>query len=106
MLQRLVAQRGLIGCLALLGLLVGGFLCVWSKEQQGGAGGSLLRVGIVLGSLWLALPVTYVAGVRTVSTWQGLCFFSILVAVVRSPWIVLPVLVILGVLSLFARSRT
>ena len=106
MLERLVAQRGLIGWLGVLGLLMGGVLCLSSEEQQGGLGGSLFRAGLVLGALWMALPDRIVAGARSFSIWQGLGFLSVMVAVVRRPWIVLPVLVILGVLSLFARPRT
>jgi len=105
-LERLVAQRVLIGWLGILGLLVGGVLCLSSEEQLGGLGGSLFRAGVVLGALWMALPDRIVAGTKSFSIWQGLGFLSIMVAVVRRPWIVLPVLVILGVLSLFARPRT
>ena len=105
MLERLVAQRGLIGWLGILGLMIGGVLCLASENQQGGLGGSLFRAGVVLGSLWLALPDRIVPGARSFSIWQGLGFLSITVAVVRRPWIVLPVLIILGVLSLFTRPR-
>ena len=106
MLQRLVAQRGLIGWLAFVGLLGGGILCLLDPEQQGGAGGSLLRVGVVLGSLWLALPDRYTPGTKSLSIWQGLSLLLVMVAVGRRAWIVLPVLMILGLLSLFARPRT
>ena len=105
MFERLVAQRSLIGWLALLGVGVGGVLCLYSETQQGGAGGSLFRAGMVLGALWLALPERIVPGAPSFSIWQGLGFLSMMVAVVRRPWIVIPVLVILGVISLFARPR-
>lgn len=106
MWERLVAQRGVIGWLGALGLLVGGSLCIFSETQQGGLGGSLFRAGVVLAALWLALPNRFVPGSMSFSIWQGLGFLSIMVAVVRRPWIVIPVLVILGVLSLFTRPRT
>lgn len=104
--QRLVAQRGLIGWLALVGLLGGGLLCLLSESQKDGAGGSLLRVGVVLGSLWLALPDRYIPGAKVFSPWQGLAVLLVLVAVVKRPLVVIPVLMILGALSLFARPRT
>lgn len=104
-LQRLVAQRGLIGWLALVGLLGGGLLCLLSEAQQGGAGGSLLRVGVVLGSLWLALPDQYVPGTKVFSLWQGGALLLVMVLVVKRPLVVIPVLMILGALSLFARPR-
>ena len=106
MLQRLVAQRGMIGWLALLGLLGGGLLCLVNSAQKDGAGGSLLRVGVVLGALWLALPDRFVPGTKSISWWQGLSALLMMVAVVRRPWVVIPVLMILGALSLFARPRT
>lgn len=105
MLERLVAQRRVIGWLALLGLLGGCGLCLWQVNLQDGAGGSLLRVGLVLGALWQALPERCVPGARLFSFWQGLVMFLVMLAVVRRPLIVLPVLFILGVLSLFARPR-
>ncbi len=106
MIQRLVAQRGLIGWMALIGILVGGMLWIRDEGQQGDVGGNLFRAGVVLGSLWLALPDRWVPGAQRFSIWQGLAFLSVMVVVVRRPWIVLPVLAILGVLSLFARPRT
>ncbi len=106
MFQRLVAQRGLIGWLALIGLLGGGVLCLFDEAQQGGAGGSLLRVGLVLGSLWLALPDRYVPGMKAFSLWQGGALLLVMVAVVKRPLFVIPALMILGALSLFARPRT
>ncbi len=96
----------MIGWLALLGLLGGGVLCLLNTTQQGGAGGSLLRVGVVLGALWLALPDRYVPGIKGISLWQGLSALLVMVAVVRRPFVVIPVLMILGALSVFARPRT
>ena len=66
----------------------------------------LLRVGVVLGSLWLALPDRYIPGAKVFSPWQGLAVLLVLVAVVKRPLVVIPVLMILGALSLFARPRT
>ena len=105
MFQRLVAQRRLIGWLALVGLLGGAVCCAWAKSLQDGTGGSLLRVGFVLGALWLALPGQFVAGTKSFSIWQGLAFLLVMLVVVRRPWVVIPVLMILGALSLFARPR-
>ena len=106
MLQRLVAQRGMIGWLALLGLLGGGLLCLVDYAQKDGAGGSLVRVGIVLGALWLALPDRYVPGTKSLSWWHGLSALLVMMSVVKRPLVVIPVLMILGALSLFARPRS
>lgn len=106
MWERIVAQRRPVAGLAFVALLVGGGLCLYSSDQRDGAGGSLLRVGIVLGALWMALPDRYVPGGKSLSIWQGLGVLSVMVAVVRRPWVVLPVLAFMGVLRLFTRPRT
>ncbi len=105
MWERLVAQRRLIGWLGAVGLLVGGTLCLFSADQQAGLGGSLFRAGIVLTALRIALPDRFVPGSMTFSIWQGLGLLAVMVALVRRPWIVIPVLVIMGLLSLFTRRR-
>lgn len=105
MWQRLVAQRILIGWLGAIGTLVGGILCLVSEDQRAGFGGSLFRAGVVLAALWMALPQRYVPGTMRFSIWQGLGLLSVAVVLVRRPWIVIPVLIIMGLLSLFTRRR-
>lgn len=105
MWERLIAQRRLIGWLGAIGLLAGSTLCLFSADQQSGFGGSLLRVGMVSAALWLALPDRYVPGTMKFSLWQGLGVAVFAFTLVRKAWIVIPVLVIMGLLSLFARRR-
>lgn len=105
MWERLIAQRRLIGWLGAIGLLLGGTLCLVSADQQAGFGGSLFRVGMVSAALWMALPDRYVPGTMRFSIWQGLGIVVVAFALVRKAWIVIPVLVIMGLLSLFARRR-
>ncbi|RLS40404.1 MAG: hypothetical protein DWH81_07190 [Planctomycetota bacterium] len=105
MWERLIAQRRMIGWLGAIGLLAGGILSLSSADQRDGLGGSLFRAGVVLAALWLALPARFVPGTMTFSIWQGLGFLSVMLALVRRPWIVVPVLVIMGLLSLFTRRR-
>ena len=105
MWERLVAQRGLIGWLGAIGLIVGGILCLVSVDQQSGFGGSLFRVGMVSAALWMALPDRYVPGTMKFSVWQGLGIVVVAFVLVRKAWIVIPVLIIMGLLSLFTRRR-
>ena len=105
MWERLIAQRRLIGWLGAIGLLAGVTLCLGFADQQSGFGGSLLRVGMVSTALWMALPDRYVPGTMKISIWQGLGIVLVAFALVRKAWIVIPVLIILGLLSLFARRR-
>ncbi len=105
MWERLIAQRRLIGWLGAIGLLAGGTLCLVSADQQSGFGGSLLRVGMVSAALWMALPDHYVPGTMKFSIGQGLGVVAVAFVLVRKAWIVIPVLIIMGLLSLFTRRR-
>lgn len=51
----MVNQRGIIGAVALVCLALGIVLYSYSDESAG-ISGSLVRVGLFLGALWLALP--------------------------------------------------
>lgn len=106
MWERLIAQRRLIGWLGAIGFLAGGILCLFSEDQRAGLGGSLFRAGVLLTALRLALPDRYVPGTMKLSIWQGLGLLVVTVALVRKMWIVISVLVIMGLLSLFARRRS
>lgn len=106
MLQRMIAQRPLIGILALIGFVVGSILCVVDARQQGAVGGSLLRAGLVLGTLWLALPVQWNPNAKRLTIWQGLPVLLSVMILVRKPVTVIVLLGILGFLNLFARRRT
>ncbi len=106
MWERLVAQRRMIGWLGTLGLLAGVALSLFNADQQDGLGGNLIRVGIVLIALWMALPDRYVPGTMTFSIWHGLGLLTVMVALARKAWLVIPVLVIMGLLSLFTRRRS
>lgn len=106
MWKRLVVQRKLIGTLGLICLITSSLLLIATDGQQGGLGGSLLRAGLVLSALWMALPQQQLTEGKAYSIWQILGFLSIVVAVVRRPLVVLPILIILGIIGLFARHRT
>ena len=106
MLQRLISQRRTIGGLAALGLIVGAVLLMWDRQQQGGLGGNLFRAGMVLATLWLAIPPRWDPDAKRLSAWQGLTILLGIMVLVNRPWLVIPLLVILGFLNLFTRRRT
>lgn len=106
MLQRLVAQRRMIGWLGILGLVAGGILCVLDERQQGAIGGNLIRAGMVLGCLWLAIPDQWNPNAKRFTVWQGLSILMTAVVLVRRPWIIIPILVILAFIGLFKRRQT
>lgn len=105
-LQRLVAQRRMIGWLGALGMVVGAILCAMDARQQGAIGGNLLRAGLVLGTLWLAIPVRWDPNAKKFTAWQGLSILMSVVVLVRRPWVIIPILLILGFIGLFKRRQT
>ncbi len=106
MLQRLIAQRRMIGWLGIVGLALGLVLCVYDDRQQGSIGGNLIRAGLVLGALWLATPDRWDPNAKKFTVWQGLSVLMTVVVLVRRPWAIVPILVILGVIGLFKRRQT
>ncbi len=54
--QPLNWRRMTVGCLAVICLLIGGANFLTDPEQATGTTGMLIRIGLVLGATWLALP--------------------------------------------------
>ena len=54
--QPLNWRRMTVGCLAVTCLLTGGANFLTDPEQSTGTTGMLIRIGLVLGAIWLALP--------------------------------------------------
>ena len=105
-LQRLVAQRRMIGWLGVLGMVLGTILWASDVRQQGGIGGNLFRAGLVLGTLWNAIPPQWDPNAKRFSIWQGLPFLMSVVVLVRQPWVIIPILLILGFIGLFKQRQT
>lgn len=106
MLQRLIAQRRMIGWLGVVGLVLGTILCAMDARQQGSIGGNLFRAGLVLGTLWLAIPERWDPNAKRFTPWQALSVLMTVVVLVNRPWSIVPILVILGVIGLFKRRQT
>lgn len=104
MLKRLVAQRRLIGWMATVAL-IGGIAC-WPFSSLSVTGGSLGRVGVVLATLWLAIPAQVDESRPPISLWKVVSGIMLMIAVVRNPWILVPMGFAMAILSLFRqRSR-
>ncbi len=54
--QSLNWRRLAVGCLAVICLLIGGASFLADPEQATGTTGMLIRIGLVMGAIWLALP--------------------------------------------------
>jgi hypothetical protein len=72
MSQQVPVDRALLGWLAggcLLGSLI---LILTDREQADGMGGALLRIGIVLGALWLFIPRRFDGRQMASVPWWGI----------------------------------
>ncbi|RLS55569.1 MAG: hypothetical protein DWH91_08925 [Planctomycetota bacterium] len=84
--------------------LIGGIAC-WPFPSLSIAG-SLGRVGVVLATLWLAIPAQVDESRPPISLWKVISGLILMVAVVRNPWILVPMGFAMAILSLFRqRSR-
>lgn len=103
--SKLEINRPLTGILALVSLVSGGFLfLVLHRNDQVSA--TLIRTGLVLGALWLALPTkTRPAAWENIS-WTGvIAFFVVIIVFVTSRlrWWAMPLVIALGLGLYFSR---
>jgi len=104
-------NRALVGCVALACGVVG--VVWWGLEGSTGAPGlwpgAFLRVSLVMGAFWLAMPTaTREAAWARVSIWNLIGGFLALLVIVRTKLpikLLLPGLVILAVAILVLRPR-
>lgn len=102
-----LVNRALVGLLA-IGLTVGGVLTVTLDSYENPWAGSLIRVGVVLGMLWLALPTaTRPAAWSGMSPWITVVVVAIAILAARRPWLFFPLAgtVVFATLVLKPRPR-
>jgi len=101
--SRIAVSRPLVGILALLCLGGGLVLLLWDTSTAP-LGGTLLRVGVLLGALWLALPLrkSTTAAARF-SPFVLVAVLAGLMLIVRRPAAIIPSLVLVAVLGLLLR---
>ena len=101
----LQSKRGWIGLLSLVCLIGFGLLMVMNPEKQAIAG-SMMRIGIMLGAFWLAIPVL-VSHPRLLKRlpWYVLGIGFLLLMFIKQFWMLIPLLIVLALLSMFGGSR-
>lgn len=105
---KIAVNRTLVGVLAVVFLALGAG--VWglgdgSSSQEGFYAASL-RMGLLLGAFWLALPSkNREAAWANVSPWTFVAGVALLLMVVRRPRVFVPLLAILAIAALFIRPR-
>ena len=98
-------NRTLAGILTILCALAGVVLCVM-RGMDDPIGAGFIRVSLVLGALWLALPTqSREAAWARVSPWAVVGVILVAVLVVRNPRVLLPVVIALSAVGYFLRPR-
>ncbi len=103
--SELQSKRRYIGLLAILFLIVSGGVWWFDPERQA-VYGAMLRVGTMLGAFWLAIPVM-VRHPKILKRlpWYLLGGIVLFAAFARYLWMMIPLLILLGILSMFAGKR-
>lgn len=98
----MTVNRPLVGILAVICLGAGGILLIQASTSA--LGGTLLRVGVLLGALWLALPFRKSSpGSARVSPFVLIGVLAAMLFLVRRPAALIPSLLLLAVLWLLLR---
>ena len=105
-------SRPLVGVVSLAFLL--GAACVWWVDPGGqwaeGAIGAMVRVGVVIGCLWLALPGRFGSAAGTKISLK--LYFIVIAGVAVNCWrprmvlLVIPLLGLIGFISVVIKPRT
>ncbi|MEX0703676.1 MAG: hypothetical protein WD069_16385 [Planctomycetales bacterium] len=104
--NRIAINRLLVGTLALAFLVAGGIVYL-GGISTGFLGLSLLRIGIVLAALWLALPTrTREAAWARVSPMGLLCLLAAVLALTAPRFrILVPILIVLAIVGFVLKPR-
>jgi uncharacterized protein (DUF983 family) len=100
-------NRLLVGALA-VGLSVAGLVIAFADSFDNPYAGGLLRTGVLLGALWLALPTrTREAAWANISIWTLFGFVLLVVVLVRQPklFVVLVGLMVAGAVLIRPKRR-
>ena len=101
--QELQRKRGLVGLLGLIGLIVGAALLLSGGNE--GLASAFIRVGLLLGAFWLALPTdSRPAAWARVSPWSIAVVAGVAVLLPRLRFF-LPVLVVGIIIGWVVRPR-
>jgi hypothetical protein len=98
-------NRMLVGVLA-VGCVVAGFGIALLDTWENAVFAGLLRTGVLLGAVWLALPTkSRQAAWANISPWTLLGFLIVAVIAIRRPQIFFPMVAVFVVATLLIRPR-
>ncbi|NOX53828.1 MAG: hypothetical protein GXP27_05205 [Planctomycetes bacterium] len=102
-------NRTLVGVIALGCLVAAGVLLIFSQSIDTRArlwGAAFLRVGLLMGAFWIALPSRHREAAYANISWKTLLGLILAVlAVARYPRTVFPILVVVAIIGFFLRPR-
>ncbi|MCA8988124.1 MAG: hypothetical protein KDA78_10805 [Planctomycetaceae bacterium] len=104
--SELTAKRGIIGFLSLLCFTAFGLMLLYDSSKIAVLG-AFMRVGIMLGAFWLAIPllVRYPRMLKYLP-WYVLGGALLIVVFIKQIWMLIPLFIALALLSMFAGPRT
>ncbi|MEZ6058688.1 MAG: hypothetical protein R3C01_18455 [Planctomycetaceae bacterium] len=105
---KIAVNRSLVGVLAAIFLLLGA--AVWAfgsgSSSEEGFYAASLRMGLLLGAFWVALPTkNRAAAWANVSPWTFVGSMILIFLTVRRPRVFLPLLIGLALVAYFIRPR-
>jgi hypothetical protein len=103
--EELRVNRWKVGLLA-LGLLIGAVVAYLIVPDRQGLVGALLRVGVLLGTFWLAIP-QLIQHPRLLKflPWYLLLGVVLVVVFIRYLFVMIPLFIALAILSMFSGKR-
>ena len=108
--SKIPVNRTLVGLLSIACLLAAGYLFFFVDADQESRtlmwSGAFVRVGLLLGAFWLALPTKQRdAAWAGVSPWQFIGGLLMVAAVAQRPRVMIPILLLLAVVGYLLRPR-
>jgi len=106
--RTVTVNRTLVGVLTILLLLAAGGVALFVPLDATSEGwvAALLRTGVLLGALWLALASkTRPAAWADIPRWKAVVALALLILTAWRPRMVLPLLILFAIFAYFTRPR-
>ncbi|MEX0715079.1 MAG: hypothetical protein WD066_00760 [Planctomycetaceae bacterium] len=105
--NRIAINRALVGILALGSLAAGGAILYVRGMEGDVLGPSLVRIGIVLGAIWLALPTKNreAAWARVSPVGLGFVLLSLLALTSKRFVVLVPILIVAAIVGFLLKPR-
>lgn len=99
-------KRLLVGILSVVCLVLSAILWIFGTDPQNSPlVGSLVRVGVVLGALWFALPRKGESVVWSKALFPGVAIVVAMAFLRRAAWWILPLAVVVGIALVLLRPK-